>query len=59
MRHTILCVYYTNLCATQLLFALFNYRLYCHIDIEEGLAIAWSAPFALCLMGVFTPASSP
>ncbi len=45
MNYTYLCAYHTILCVPQLLPALFNYRLYCHLDIEKGLAIAWSNPF--------------
>ena len=59
MGHTILCVYYTILCMPRLLFALFNFRPYCHIDIEKGLATAWTNPFYFNSVGIFTPVSSP
>ena len=51
MGHTILCAYYTILCMPRLLFALFNFRPYCHIDIEKGLASVWSNPFCFVLGG--------
>ena len=47
MNYTYLCAYHTILCAYQLLPALFNYRLYCHLDIEKGLAMRWPTPFCV------------
>ena len=42
-------MYHTVLCASRLLPALFNYRLYCHLDREKGLDHAMANPFLRAL----------